>query len=77
MGIQRSYMVALELNLNDETLIGTEQLTRLLRDTMHYTIIKRMTEHDTYYNAPTFSLNDELFTAEMEEKRKLTFSFTN
>ena len=69
MGIQRTYMVTFELNLNDETLIGLEQLTRLLRDTMHYTIIKRMTDQDTYYHAPTFSLNGEMFTAEMEERR--------
>ena len=70
LGIQRTYMVALELDLNNETIIGLEQLTRLIRDTMHYTLIKRMTPNDTIYRSPTYTLNGEFFTAEMEEARE-------
>ena len=69
MGIQRTYMVTLESDLNNETIIGLEQLTRIIRDTMHYTCIKRMTQHETIYRTPTYTLNGEVFTAEMEESR--------
>ena len=63
-------MVALESNLNNETIIGLEQLTRMIRDTMHYTCIKRMTPHDTIYRSPSYTLNGDLFTSEMEEARE-------
>ena len=70
MGIQRSYMAVSMLDLNNETIIGLEQLTRIIRDTMHYTCIKRMTHTETFYHTPTYTLNGEVFTTEMEEARK-------
>ena len=76
MGIQRTYMAASSLDLNNETLIGFEQLTRLIRDALHYTIIKRMTPEDTFYHNPTYTLNGELITSKMEEERKETLKLS-
>ena len=73
MGIQRTYMVTLQLDLNNETIIGLEQITRLIRDIMHYTCIKRMTPNETLYRSPTYTLNGEFFTSEMEETRKFYY----
>ena len=77
MGIQRTYMVVFELDLNNETIIGLEKLVRMIRDIMHFTCIKRMTNKETIYHPPTYTLNGELFTAEMEEARKYFIKMNN
>ena len=56
-------------DLNDEMLIHMEQLTRLIRDSMHYTCIKQI-HPSTEYRTPRYHLDGVYYTAEMEEARK-------
>ena len=71
MGIHRTYMAVTSLHLNNEMLILFEQLARLLRDCIHYTCIRKMTPDNIYFNPPTYSIDNNLFTDVMEEKRKI------
>ena len=64
------------LDLNNECLISWEQLTRLLRDTLHFTAIQRQTKHDTFYNPPHYSLGGQTFPSPMEETCELYFEKT-
>ena len=61
-------------DLNNEMVIHFEQLTRLFRDALHYTLIKR--EHPTtVYRTPRYHLDGNYFTDEMEETRKFNVKF--
>ena len=57
-------------DLNTEMIIHWEQLTRLIRDAMHYTCIKRMNSNNTWYHEPDFRINGFLFSSAMQEQRK-------
>ena len=70
MGIERTYMSRFFFDLNNEMLIHLEQITRLIRDTMHFTSITRQTTYNTYYRAPEYHLNGTMFTTQMEEACK-------
>ena len=73
LGINRTYMSNLQLDLNNEQLVHWEQLTRLLRDMMHYTCIKRMTKYDTFYWPADLKFGELLCSNEMQECRKYFF----
>lgn len=70
MGIRRTYMAVFELHLKNEMLIQFEMLTRLLRDTIHFTCIRKMTQNDVFYHPPSYHLNGVYFANTMEETRK-------
>ena len=70
MRIQRTYMAVLGSDLNNEMLIGFENLARLLRDTIHHTCIRKMTKKDIFFHPPGFKIDGIYFTSEMEEMRK-------
>lgn len=57
-------------DLNTELVIHWEQLTRLIRDAMHYTCLKRSNSSNTLYHEPNFQLNGFLFPSSMQEQRK-------
>lgn len=67
-------MAIFDLNLNTELVIHWEQLTRLIRDTMHYTCLKRQTSQNTWYHEPSFRLNGYLFPSPMQEQREFYFT---
>ena len=71
--IRRSYMAVFDLDLNTEMVIHWEQLTRLIRDAMHYTCIKRQNNQDVWYHEPDFMLNGYMFSSPMQEHRKFSF----
>lgn len=69
MGIRRTYMTVMSLDLKNEMLIHFEQLARLMRDTIHYTCIRKITPTEVYFNPPTYTIDGTHFTDKMEEKR--------
>ena len=62
-------MAIFYLDLNTELVIHWEQLTRLIRDTMHYTCIKRQDSNNVWYHEPDFRVNGFTFPSRMQEQR--------
>lgn len=55
------------MDRNNECMIIWEQLTRLLRDTLHFTAIKKQTGSNITFNHPQYYLGGILFPSPMEE----------
>ena len=58
------------MDLNNESVIIWEQLTRLLRDTLHFTAIKTQDGRNVTFHTPQFTIGGVLFTSSMEEACK-------
>lgn len=70
LGIDRTYMSTFFMDLNNESVIIWEQLTRLLRDTLHFTAIKTQDGRNVTFHPPQFTIGGVLFTSPMEEACK-------
>lgn len=70
LGIERTYMSVFTHDHMNEILISFEQLTSLIRQTLHATPIKKITDDDIFYKTPSYRLDDIIFNGPQEECRK-------
>ena len=70
LGIERTYMSVFPHDHMNEILISFEQLTSLIRKTLHATPIRKIIDDDILYKNPSYRLDDVIFTGAQEECRK-------